>query len=100
MAGFLEETIRIFEARLAEGSGDSIFDQISINLNSEYFDFDAKDLEDEDKMDRVERRFNRYCEKKYKSQKAKGTLLNATEMDVGGHPALSRDIETKLEKCK
>ena len=97
MAGFFEETIRIYEARAREDADES---SISINLFSEYFEFDEKDMENDEKMDRAERRFNRYCEKKHKSQKIKGTLLNATEMDSGEHPALSRYIEPKLEKCK
>ena len=77
---------------------------ISINLDSEYFEFDDYPDEDPDApanlLEREERRFERYCQKKYENSLKKGTLRTPAEWDKFNHPAKDPDVEKTMHNSK
>ena len=63
---------------------------VSVNLYSDYFDFDN---ESEESLARAERRYNRYVTKKFKQ----GAVKTASEWDNHQpHPNFDPDCHTKL----
>jgi len=84
---FLSKTIDQWEEYAHTHEDESC---VSVNLNSDYFDLG--NAQSEDIMDRNERRFDRYIQKKYKSAQKNGTLMSTTDWDksLGEHPALAK----------
>lgn len=93
---WLNDTISIWESMENEVDKSCV----SINLYSDYFN-DNTDQDDERMLDRSERRFQRYVNKKYETSIQRGTLKSSSDWDNKGHPARAKkDIETFILESK